>query len=100
MKNDRLEIELKNSFKKTFSEQKLGKDFYDKLEERLEKEKIEEKSLKRKIKVLMEREIEIDIRGIIGVAIIMIMLPTIFSLKEITKEYKEEVRSYIVLNKK
>ncbi|MGL5646752.1 MAG: hypothetical protein ACRDDY_02780 [Clostridium sp.] len=100
MKNDRLEIELKNSFKKTFSEQKLGKDFYDKLEERLEKEKIEEKSLKRKIKVLMEQEIEIDIRGIIGVAIIIIMLPTIFSLKEITKEYKEEIRSYIVLNKK
>ncbi|MGL4850503.1 MAG: hypothetical protein ACRC28_16550 [Clostridium sp.] len=100
MKNDRLEKELKNSFKKTFSEQKLGKDFYNKLEERLEKEKIEEKSLKRKIEVLMEREIEIDIRGIIGVAIIMLMLPTIFSLKEITEEYKEEVKSQIVLNKK
>ncbi|MGL5415676.1 MAG: hypothetical protein ACRDAU_08450 [Clostridium sp.] len=101
MGENKVENKLKESFKREFNKKKLNKDFYRKLEVKIEEEKIYKKTLKGKIKILLEREIQIDIRGIIVAAVIFIMLPSIFSLKEINKEYRDKVvlNNTIFINK-
>lgn len=90
-----IESKLKESFKREFNKRNLNKDFYKGLELKIEEEKKYKKTLKGKIRILLEREIEINIGGVIAAAVFTIMLPSIFSLKEINKEYRDKV----VLNK-
>ncbi|WP_297629741.1 hypothetical protein [uncultured Clostridium sp.] len=101
MEENKVENKLKESFKREFNKKNLNKDFYKKLELKIEEEKIYEKTLKGKIKILLEREIQIDIRGVIAAAVFMIILPSIFSLKEINKEYRDKlvINNTLFINK-
>lgn len=99
--NEKIDIKLKESFKKEFNKERLDKDFYQRLALKIEAERMYEETLKGRIKTLLEREIEIDIRGVIAAAVFMIMLSSVVSLKEIDKEYREKMvlNNIVVLNK-
>ena len=98
-KKDKLDLEIKSSFKKAFDKKELQSEFYKNLEKKLEEEKLYEKSLKGRLRVFLNKEVEIDLRAVITAACILISLPTIFSIKEIGKEYKEMIQIQKILEK-
>lgn len=98
--NEKLELALNNSFKEIFNKKSLNEDFYERLEKRIKDEKIIEKSLKGKLDKFLNREIEVDVRSIIAVAVVLFSLPTLFSLKEVDSNYREKIQlSKVIKNK-